>query len=1009
MIANTELARTDAPAPAPADLPRTERRRARLAFWGGIAVLLLCTVAYFWRPLLTGRIAAPLDMVFDKNPWYAAPPEGFQHLQNGMMEDIAFEFYPIRQLAWSEWRHGRVPLWNPAILGGVPLLGADQYAVFDPLNLLTLPFPFPVSWLLVSMARVFLAGLGTYLFLLRLRLRTLPATFGAITFMFSSTMMIWLYWSHSDVTWYLPWLCWAVERLLSDRPWRLAPTFALAALVGGQFLAGHIEISVMVLITASLYLTWRVLAVARFAPRRTLAYLTNYAVGVSWGFILGAVQWVPAVLTVFRSAEFAFRQDQKQTDIVLPVASLSTWILPNIYGNPAHGVGQYFGIGNLNYNEHAGYAGLAALLAACWSWRGASATKNRNVFSLLLVLIVLAIGLVYAVPGLHLLAAIPPLNFIIITRFNLIICFALAILGAFGIQGLFFTRRPSSPVVARHCPNCGTPLPQSPADHALLLATRLVPWVPLALLGGVASAIRLAQVEPLSPSRHLFAGLFHVLDAGKTPRWLDFDLRWGLVAALIALVVWALLLVGLVARPQSRRARTLAAAGLIALAFGELTAINGSYNPSVPASWATITPPALAELQRLAGTTDRVTASPQLFPPNTGMDYGLRELRGLEPAESFRAGRYITDGREVTGRTLATPDAARLALANVAYFLTEGPVPRAKAVAIEGNNAVVGEIVGPMVVSQQFTPADDGLQGLALLTATYGHHLSDYPVNFVLTDRTTCQALVRQAFPGGRIHDNLYLYLHFPTLYGVAGHLLQLDVSAPDARPGDAPLIWMRGDLAVPGSQLLVDGHPAAGTLSFRAYYATPDSTPFELVWSDAYNAIWHNTQVRPRVYLASEVRSVATADEAFGALAGLVSPGPADPSRVADRPVVIEATPVGTVAVAPGQVSVRRDVPGDVTIESETAGPGFVVLTEGSDPGWRVTVDGRPAQLRHTNYLFQGVVVPEGRHTVRFYYLPSEFVASALASVGALLLGLVGLLFMGRRLRSRTADPQGA
>lgn len=979
---------------------RAEHRRKRFAFWGGIAVLLLCTVAYFWKPILTGEIAAPLDMAFDKNPWYATAPEGFNGLQNGMMEDIAFEFYPIRQLAWSEWRQGRVPLWNPMILGGVPLLGADQYAIFDPLNLITLPFSFSVSWLLVSMARVFMAGLGMYLFLLQLRLNTLPALFGAVTFMFSSTMMIWLFWSHSDVTWYLPWLCWSVERLIMGRPWRSIPTFVLAALVGGQFLAGHIEISAMVLITTSAYAVWRTLALERRNWRRVLAYLTNYGVGIIWGFAIGAVQWLPAIFTVTRSAHFALRQSQHQTDVVLPVAYLSTWIFPNIYGNPSQGVGQYFGGHNLNYNEHAGYAGLAALLLVGWSWRGAAATKNRNIFFLLLVLIFFAICLVYAVPSLHVLAAIPPLNLVIITRFNLVICFALGVLGALGMQGLCFTPRSSLAPIAAGQPASDEPRRWS-IRRAMVMVKRSGPLVPLILLAGIAIGIGYARDEPFSMTRRLFVRFFYALDASKTSLWVDSNLTWGLIAALTGLVAWSLIMLSLLARPRARRLHTLAAVGLVALAFGELTTINGSYNPSVPASWPTITPPALAELQRLAGTTDRVTASPQILPPNMGMYYGLHELRGLEPAGSYRAGRYITDGTETNGRTLATPDAARLALANIAYFLTQGPVPRAKEAGIEGNNGIVGEIVGPMVVSQQFTPADDGLQSLAILMATYGHQLSDYPVSFVLRDLTTNRELFRQALPGSRIRDNLFLYLYFPTLYGITGHLLQLDVSAPGARPGDAPLIWKRSDLAPPGTQLLVDGRPEEGSLSFHIYSVTPDSSSFKLAWSDAYNAIWQNTQVRPRAYLASEIRSVTTADAAFQALRGLVPTGIADPSNPATRPVVVEAASAGTIAAAPGQVHIQRDVPGDVTVESETADPGFLVLTEGTDPGWRVTIDGRPAQLQHANYLFQGVVVPEGRHTVRFYYLPTEFIIGGIASGIALLLGLIGVFIARRRTSS--------
>ena len=84
----------------------------------------------------------------------------------------------------------------------------------------------------------------------------------------------------------------------------------------------------MVLITTSAYMVWRAVATGRRDWRRILTHLANYGGGVIWGFVIGAVQWLPAIFAVTRSAHYALRQSQHQTDVVLPVPYLSTWILP---------------------------------------------------------------------------------------------------------------------------------------------------------------------------------------------------------------------------------------------------------------------------------------------------------------------------------------------------------------------------------------------------------------------------------------------------------------------------------------------------------------------------------------------------------------------------------------------------------------------------------------------------------------------------------------------------------
>jgi uncharacterized membrane protein YfhO len=83
-----------------------------------------------------------------------------------------------------------------------------------------------------------------------------------------------------------------------------------------------------------------------------------------------------------------------------------------------------------------------------------------------------------------------------------------------------------------------------------------------------------------------------------------------------------------------------------------------------------------------------------------------------------------------------------------------------------------------------------------------------------------------------------------------------------------------------------------------------------------------------------------------------------------------------------------------DVTANS----PAIVVIRNVYDPGWKATVDGRPARVLPTDYVIQGVMVPSGRHRVVLRYdAPSigyGLIGSGL-SVGAL---LAGAFFLRRR-----------
>ena len=68
---------------------------------------------------------------------------------------------------------------------------------------------------------------------------------------------------------------------------------------------------------------------------------------------------------------------------------------------------------------------------------------------------------------------------------------------------------------------------------------------------------------------------------------------------------------------------------------------------------------------------------------------------------------------------------------------------------------------------------------------------------------------------------------------------------------------------------------------------------------------------------------------------------------------------------------------------------PGWLMVSQTWYPGWVARVDGKRAALLHANFLFVGVEVPAGRHTVELVYRPNSFVFGLLLSI------LVGIILL--------------
>lgn len=73
-------------------------------------------------------------------------------------------FYPYWDIRNSTLQTGQLPLWNPDIFMGVPLLANPQLGTFYSLNWLTIPFSAPDAIRISIVLHIILASIGTYLF-----------------------------------------------------------------------------------------------------------------------------------------------------------------------------------------------------------------------------------------------------------------------------------------------------------------------------------------------------------------------------------------------------------------------------------------------------------------------------------------------------------------------------------------------------------------------------------------------------------------------------------------------------------------------------------------------------------------------------------------------------------------------------------------------------------------------------------------------------------------------------
>lgn len=275
------------------------------------------------------------------------------------------QFIPWWWQTWQTLRAGELPLWNPMVGMGAPLLANYQSALFYPPTWLYFlmaaigGLPLMAWWQAISVAlHLAWAGWGMAALIKRLGKSETAQVVAGLAFALSGYLVARAHFLsiNATVAW-LPWILLASYNL-ARQPRQRRNGLWLALALTMQWLAGHAQLAWYTLLLAMAWAAFWAMTLGRW--RQLWQTALGFTAAAALAFALSAIQLLPTaeyLLNSQRATQVGFAQ----------AAAYSFWpwrliglLAPNFFGNPAFG--NYWGYAN--FWEDAIYIGLLPLALA---------------------------------------------------------------------------------------------------------------------------------------------------------------------------------------------------------------------------------------------------------------------------------------------------------------------------------------------------------------------------------------------------------------------------------------------------------------------------------------------------------------------------------------------------------------------------------------------------------------------------------------------------------------------
>lgn len=153
---------------------------------------------------------------------------------------------------------------------------------------------------------------------------------------------------------------------------------------------------------------------------------------------------------------------------------------------------------------------------------------------------------------------------------------------------------------------------------------------------------------------------------------------------------------------------------------------------------------------------------------------------------------------------------------------------------------------------------------------------------------------------------------------------------------------------------------------------------------------LYENTKVLPRAFVVYNTENTDDSNETFLKISsGKYS---LSETAVVEGANTLFVNSKGQKSTSAGALYLSGN---RVLVDFHAAAQGLLVLLDSYYPGWEAKIDGVECKILKTNYLFRGVLVPAGMHTVEFCYRPVSFRAGVAVSITAFALLLLASLWL--------------
>lgn len=470
------------------------------------------TFLFFYPSLFHGFLPFPGDLLVGHYaPWnsysflgYA--PGGVPHKAQGI--DVVRELFPWRHFSVEMIKSGELPFWNPYNFSGNPHLANFQTAIFYPLSIIFLLFPFNLAWTVFIFLQPLLACCFTYLLAREFKISRLGSFLASIAFAFCLYFTVWIEYGNvgHSILW-LPLALFLVEKIIKEKKlkWNLLLIFCLTF----SILAGYVQATIYLFGTVFVFFFFRLLSEKKLEKQKRVFKSLLFLGSLVFPFFLCSFQFLPTLETFSRSAREAY-PPEKIPELLLPWFYPVTSFASDFFGNPASR--NYWILGT--YIERVSYIGVLPLFFAFLAF-----IKRRKEKIVLFFVSLAAISLLFTLNlfpirffyGLK----IPIISTTVYTRLLSLFSFSMAILAGFGID--FWLKAKQKKAFLAPLAIFGT-------VYLFLWAfTFLAPMI--SSLGWEVLNLDISQKNLILPTGFFLGGLFIIAISFRFPKKLLF---WGI-------------------------------------------------------------------------------------------------------------------------------------------------------------------------------------------------------------------------------------------------------------------------------------------------------------------------------------------------------------------------------------------------------------------------------------------------------------------------------------------------